>query len=295
MKTIDYQVTLIKIRKELKDYIISHKLRSLVLGVSGGIDSALVAAICKPVCDEVGIPLIGRSITIGTNKESEILRAKLIGQSFCTDFQELDMKKEYDVLQPINPMSDSMNESQLVGWKIRNGNIKARLRMINLYNLASTYGGLVLSTDNYTEYLLGFWTLHGDVGDYGMIQELWKTEVYELSEWIVNNELKKDSEKLSLQLCIDAVATDGLGITNSDLDQILPGFNGSSRDGYKLVDDTLIEYLNLLDELETVRSFDRQDVFEKIEKVKDSPVLKRHFNSEFKRLNPLNLKRKDII
>ncbi len=79
--------------------------------------------------------------------------------------------------------------------------------------------GMVLSTDNYTELLLGFWTLHGDVGDYGMIQNLWKTEVYAMARYIVNN-LDNKKAKNALQLCIDAVATDGLGITNNDLEQI---------------------------------------------------------------------------
>jgi len=66
--------------------------------------------------------------------------------------------------------------------------MKARIRMILLYDLAGGNDGMVLSTDNYTEYLLGFWTLHGDVGDFGMIQSLWKTEVYDMVEWIRDNE-----------------------------------------------------------------------------------------------------------
>ena len=243
----------------------------------GGIDSALVAAIAKPVCDELNIPLIGRSITISTNKQDEILRAKMIGESFCTNFKEINLSYDFDVIKWIDNDNENIVENDDFSYKIRMGNIKARLRMIYLYNLASKYRGLVLSTDNYTEYLLGFWTLHGDVGDYGMIQELWKTEVYELSEWMVQNDLKTDQEKLALQSCIDAVATDGLGITNSDLDQILPNFSGTSREGYKKVDEFLIGYLD-----GTYNDF-------------TNPVLQRHFNSHFKRQNPFNLKRIDLI
>lgn len=51
-----------------------------------------------------------------------------------------------------------------LGTPISKGNIQARLRMIYLYNLASIHKGLVMSTDNQTEYQLGFWTIHGDVG-----------------------------------------------------------------------------------------------------------------------------------
>lgn len=61
---------------------------------------------------------------------------------------------------------------------IANGNLQARCRMIHLYDLAGIHGGLVMSTDNQTEYQLGFWTIHGDVGDFDPIQDLWKTEVY---------------------------------------------------------------------------------------------------------------------
>lgn len=71
-----------------------------------------------------------------------------------------------------------MDGDNLVSLKrtpIADGNIQARLRMIYLYNLASIHKGLVMSTDNQTEYQLGFWTIHGDVGDFDPIQDLWKT------------------------------------------------------------------------------------------------------------------------
>lgn len=151
------------------------------------------------------------------------------------------------------------------------------MRMMYLYNLASKTGGLVLSTDNYTEYLLGFFTIFGDQGDYSPIQFIWKTEVYEMSDWLVKNELFFDENKQkALQSCIEATATDGLGITNSDLDQILPGFIGSSRDGYKKVDEILINYLdnNIFDE--------------------NNPVIIRKIRSEFKRNHPVMLYRDTI-
>ena len=102
MKPLNYEVVLKNIRKELKKYIAKNHLQSLVLGVSGGIDSALVAAIVKPVCDEMGITIIGRSISIQTNKADEVLRAKMIGESFCHKFDEVSMETEYRVLRYIN-------------------------------------------------------------------------------------------------------------------------------------------------------------------------------------------------
>jgi NH3-dependent NAD+ synthetase len=66
--------------------------------------------------------------------------------------------------------------------------------------------------------MVGFWTLHGDVGDFGLIQNLWKTDVYDLSKWIQDKSMGIQAD--ALKACIEATPTDGLGITNSDLDQL---------------------------------------------------------------------------
>lgn len=62
----------LNIRSCLTKYIADYKLNSLVLGISGGIDSALCTALVKPVCEQLNIPLIGRSITIESNKKEEV-------------------------------------------------------------------------------------------------------------------------------------------------------------------------------------------------------------------------------
>lgn len=279
------------IREQLAIYIIKNKLRSLVIGISGGMDSCLCAALAKPVCDELKIPLIGRSLPIITNTPDEIERAKLTGRVFCHNFEEVNLTQYFETLSDINrPGSlEALIEESRKSWKIRNGNIKARLRMIYLYNLASENNGMVLSTDNYTEYLLGFWTLHGDVGDYGMIQELWKTEVYDMAEWIAKEEFQFLNESTILTLTIEALATDGLGVTSlGDLGQILPDWKGSSRDGYKEVDQVLQVWEDRfkIGELQKL-------VIES--GYKDHPVIKRHLGTAFKRANPINIPRAVIL
>ena len=117
----------------------------------------------------------------------------MVGESFCTNFLELDLTKEFEILRNVDKIENSLGNE--MSKKIRMGNIKARMRMIYLYNLASAHNGIVLSTDNYTEYLLGFFTIFGDQGDYGMIQNLWKTEVYEMSEWIFKNDIVRNRLK----------------------------------------------------------------------------------------------------
>lgn len=295
MNEINYEQTVKNIRQLLKDYIIKQNLKSLVIGVSGGIDSALVCALAKPVVDELGIPLIGRSISIESNKEDEKERARNIGKYFCTDFKEIDLTEHYSVLKDVDALEGGSEED--TAYRIRMGNIKARMRMIYLYNIASKNGGLVLSTDNFSEMLQGFSTLHGDVGDYGMIQYLWKTEVYNMTEYL-SNILFNDEQKALLD-CVVCHATDGLGISTSDLDQILPDWkerHTTSRSGYKEVDDILNTYFEMVEQYEIKSSpNDKMKIMSLIDAMKTSPVIQRYFRTEFKRNNPLNIKRNQII
>jgi NAD+ synthetase len=262
----NYEEIVNSIRKETKNYFTTHPLKCAVLGVSGGIDSALDAALLRPVFKELGIPLIGRSITIESNKLEEIDRARKVGLAFCDDFDEIDLTKQYIAYKnsaietPIRLESETEKQ-----YKIRMGNVKARMRMIYLYDLAQLHRGLVLSTDNLTEYYMGFWTLQGDVGDFSPIQNLWKTEVYGISKWLIENELKTFDEKEALQVCIDAVPTDGLGVSNSDLDQL-----GASS--YEEVDKIMIEHLNTGSH-------------------EEHPVVKRYKSSDFKRNHPYIVQR----
>ncbi len=266
MEKIICKETIGNIRKELKGYLFKHNLNALIIGQSGGIDSALCTVLASPVCEDLGVRLIGRSISIESNKPDEIERGENMGKFFCTDSKTVDLTTTYEALK--DSIEENTEDDEFT-CKLRRGNIKARIRMIYLYNLAQQHKGLVLSTDNFTEYLEGFWTLHGDVGDFGMIQELWKTEVYELAQWLVNNELKTAEKKNALKACIEAVPTDGLGITNSDLEQL-------GVKSYKEADEILHQHL-------------------KTGKGSHSPVVQRHIRSAFKRNNPFNLRREDIL
>ena len=264
---IDYSLITNNIRKELKTYLQKSGLKSVVLGISGGIDSALCVALAKPVCDELGVKIFGRFITIESNKQDEIDRGNVVGNVFCHDYEEIDLTHEYEVLS----MGLNEREGVLGGEridKIRLGNVKARLRMIYIYNLAQLHKGMVLSTDNFTELMLSFFTLHGDVGDYGMVQNLWKMEVYGLSKWIALNEGGVGSPVYNALIpCVDAIPTDGLGITDSDFDQL-------GVDTYDEVDQLIKEEMAFLNQ--------------------DNPVAKRVRDFKFKRENPYNIPR-DIL
>jgi len=262
---MDFQKATKNIRGELKAYLQGAGLKSLVIGMSGGIDSTLCAALAKPVCDELGVTLIGRSIPIETNKKDELDRAKLAGECFCHDFKQVSLGGMYSKMEERIHIFEQKPNSP-----IAKGNIKARLRMIYLYNVAGMNEGMVLSTDNYTELLLGFSTIMGDWGDYAMIQYLWKTEVYGLAKYLAD-EMEDDRAKEALRACIKATPTDGLGISNSDLEQIGAG-------SYEEVDVILMDYV--IDGNATFR---------------DHPVVQRYEKTHFKRNWPIRISRQNII
>jgi len=270
----DYERIFTNILKCGRGYLRENpNLKSLIIGLSGGVDSALTCALASEVLKEIpNVKLIGRSIPIESNTESEILRAKKIGDAFCDDFYQKDLTEAYRNLYQETIAGSGRNMMDSDSEKIRRGNIKARVRMIYLFDLAHFEKGMVLSTDNYTELLLGFWTLHGDVGNYGFLQYLWKTEVYGLAKYLMEK-YKKEHEKLkteALKVSIDAVPTDGLGITGSDFDQI-------GVTDYEAADRILLGYLN-----GSVGTLDH-------------PVILRHSISEFKRNDPQSISREALF
>lgn len=258
MEKNDWGKVAARIREDLEHYILFHHLQALVVGISGGIDSALTAVLALKVCEAIGIPLLGRSLTIESNSAEERMRAKMIGEAFCSDFRDVDLTSLYEEVR--NTMEEDYCHTVDIEDKVRRGNMKARLRMIYLYNLAQRYRGMVLSTDNRTEYMLGFWTLHGDVGDYTPLYGLWKTEVFALAKVLAEQE-PDPIKSAALRKCIDAVPTDGLGICGSDVEQF------GAKD-YSEVDATLRDYCEQQSERGNLN------------------VIRRHLSSQFKRDNP---------
>lgn len=285
-KEINYSKVLDAISNKVKNYLIKYKIKSLVIGVSGGLDSGINSAILYPICKELGIPLIGRYIHIESNKEEEKKRAEEIGNAFCTDYDSVDLTELYHISLPFYEEKKVINPT--FNDKIRRGNIKARMRMIKLYNIAQENGGIVVDNDNMTEHLLGFWTLNGDVGDITLLASLYKTEVFEFAKFIRDEYKKKngnfEKEIAALNNVINAVPTDGLGITSSDVEQ----FGAKS---YEEVDDILITYKKFFNGL-TLDKIDG-DIFDALceEYSKDAvdKVIQRHLNSDFKRNHPFKI------
>lgn len=232
IKITDYSKVFEILVDKTAQYVTTNNLKAMILGISGGIDSTVVAAICNEVSNRTGVPLIGRSLPTNYNKEGEITTADLVGKAFCNDYKEVNIQKWYYDYWCFNEHGSDYNA-------IAAGNIQARLRMIYLYNLASINKGIVMDTDNLTENNLGYFTIHGDVGDFNPIGGLWKTEVFKLAEWISKAYWKenmewlqeedfnkddprnnKGSQSIAIAKSLALKPTAGLGITNDDLEEI---------------------------------------------------------------------------
>ena len=188
----------------LKDYYWQHSMKAFVVGVSGGIDSAVVSSLCA----RTGLP----TYVVCMPLDSKFTNTKL------SDVHSKGLAEKYDNVKRIEVELSSVYESFLksVEWwseaqhydkkeftasEHANANTKSRMRMVTLYQIAGTVGGIVVGTGNKVEdYGVGFYTKYGDGGvDIAPIADLYKTEVRELGR-----ELGVISEIIS------AAPTDGL-------------------------------------------------------------------------------------
>ena len=289
---LDYKSVFETIVSVTSEYVNNCGIKTMVLGLSGGLDSTVCAAICKKVSEKNGVKLIGVSLPCSTNKEDEKTSASLAGKEFCDEYIENNIQ---DVFVVAERACEGI--AKLPSTGISQGNIKARLRMIVLYDIASKMRGIVIDTDNLTEHFLGFFTVNGDVADFNPIGNLWKTEVYGLAEYMFN-EVYKDSA--ALKAAIEIVPTDGNGVSGSDLDQIMPGYT------YADVDKILMRWVTLDDRVKQSYLRDgfsqKGTIFAKLveEYGEDNVrrVIMRCVGSEFKRLPhpiPIDVFRADIV
>lgn len=277
----DYKVVFDNIVEDLRQYVIKNKLKSMVLGISGGIDSTVCAAICHEVSKKTGVPLIGRSLTI-KNKKDEVDTSILVGKAFCNDFKERYINGMFVDIESDLRCFETKYYKEKLTYPIADGNIQARLRMIYLYHLAGITNGFVIDSDNKTENLLGFWTICGDVGDYKPIGKLWKTEVYELAKYLEEKyKYNSDMKVVAVTKSIGLTPTDGLGISNSDLEQI-------GANSYEEVDEILQGLLVSFEEqhsniVSVIKSF-KEEYNGNIDKDVVDKVCDRYRKSNFKRL-----------
>lgn len=140
MKELNYEKVFNTLVEETANYVTSNGLKAMVLGISGGIDSTVVAAICHEVSKKTDIPLIGRSLPI-KNKNDEFTTSVHVGEAFCNEFSVYRLERSYraalfdacadagDVNMANSYYLDELEEMPS-RTPIANGNLQARCRMI---------------------------------------------------------------------------------------------------------------------------------------------------------------------
>jgi len=180
------------ITRWIKSYATKNKIDTLVVGVSGGIDSAVVSTLCA----RTGLYVIAVSMPIRQSEHTHDLSVRH-GQWLKDTFELVD----HFVIDLTSAFEQFETATRVFSDELAYANSRARLRMMTLYQLAQANSGIVVGTGNRVEdFGVGFFTKYGDGGvDISPIGDCMKTEV-----WDMGRELGV------LQDIIDAAPTDGL-------------------------------------------------------------------------------------
>ena len=214
----------------LRDYVKNNKFSGVVLGLSGGVDSALVAALAT---DAFGSKFVQAIMLPSPYTGEESLKdAKDVATLLNIKYSNLKISEAMKTVDEI--LGDFKGPNFTAG--ITEENIQSRLRGLLLMALSNRYGYMVLATGNKSEYAVGYSTLYGDMcGGFAPIKDVWKTDVFKLCEWrnknfsdlfkgpkgkvIPNNIIKKEP---TAELRDNQKDTDSLPEYNV-LDEILKG------------------------------------------------------------------------
>jgi NAD+ synthase (glutamine-hydrolysing) len=162
----------------LHDYVTKNGFGDVVIGLSGGIDSALTAALCV---EAIGAGHV-HGISMPSRYSSDATRgdAGRLAESLGIDFREI----------PIEPMVDAYTgalRDHFAGREtdLTEENLQARIRGTLLMALSNKFGWLVIATGNKSELSVGYSTLYGDLaGGFALIKDVYKTDVFRLSKWL---------------------------------------------------------------------------------------------------------------
>ncbi len=156
----------------LRDYIRKNNFKNVLLGMSGGIDSALVATMAVDALGSENVALY--ALPSRFNSETSMIDAKTCGHNLDLELKIISIESTFDtMLYTLGEISDLAKE-----------NLQSRIRGNILMALSNNSGALLLSTGNKSELACGYATLYGDMcGAFNPIKDLYKTRVYELANW----------------------------------------------------------------------------------------------------------------
>ena len=195
----------------IKNYANDNNIKSLVVGVSGGIDSAVTSTLCALT----GLDTVVVNMPIQQSTK-EVDRG-LDHINWLNNKFDNVIPTKVNLNNTFDSFLDDFSNSNLPANKLAEANTRSRLRMVTLYHMAAKYGGIVVGTGNKVEdFGIGFYTKYGDGGvDISPIADLMKSEVYDAGK-----------ELGIIDSIMLAAPTDGLwGDTRTDEDQIGASYN----------------------------------------------------------------------
>ncbi len=217
----------------LKEYCEKQNFKKVIVGLSGGIDSALVTYIGVKAIGTENVHIIlmpSKYSSEGSIKDSKKL-IKNLGISYSNVSIQSVVKETLNALSPIITEEPK---------KIVEENIQARIRGVYLMAVSNQFGYLLLATGNKSEMAVGYCTLYGDMaGGLGIIADVYKTDVYRISNYI-----NKEKEIIPKEI-IDKVPSAELSPGQTDQDTLPP---------YELLDNILKMYLEENKEYEEITS-----------------------------------------
>ena len=162
----------------LRDYVVKNGFDDVVVAISGGIDSALTAALCVEALGPGrvhGVSMPSRYSSEGTRGD-----ARRLAESLGIDFREVAIEPVVEAFTAALAPSFEGRETDLT-----EENLQARVRGTLLMALSNKFGWLVIATGNKSELSVGYSTLYGDLaGGFALIKDVYKTDVFRLSRWL---------------------------------------------------------------------------------------------------------------
>lgn len=199
-------------------------LKNAVIGLSGGIDSALSAAIAVKAIGAERVYGLGLPYKLSSKESME--DAMLVADALKINFE----------IKDITPFADPLIDSEPGIDKLRIGNILARMRMVAIFDRSAKLGAVVLGTSNKTELLLGYCTWYGDLASaINPIGDLYKTQVWAMSEYL-NIPEKVIKKAPTGDLWEGQTDEKELGFSYKDVDKLLYEMVDKKRDKHELID-----------------------------------------------------------